>query len=205
MNASDLVAAIGGLCVVAGLASLAGYAVPGLSATYVFVTFVGVVAGVQGLRYALRRRKVTVFETETGDAERRYRVPVPGDDADRELALPGGWRGRRGSSTVRERVREAAVRTLVLRDNCTEAEAEARIEEGTWTDDPVAARYLGADASVPLRTRLRLAVRGDVSTVRARRAVAAVGRLRDEGDGRPESRSDEPTDGTRRARAGEVR
>lgn len=205
MNASDLTAAAGGLCVALGLASLVGYAVPGLNATYVFVTFVGVLAGIQGLRYALRRRKVTVHETETGDSERRYRVPVPGDDADRELALPGEWRGRRGSSTVRERVRETAVRTLVLRNNCTEAEAEARIEAGTWTDDPVAARYLGADASVPLRTRLRLAVRGDAATVRAGRAVAAVGRLRDEGDGRPEDAPGESTDGPRRVRAGEVR
>lgn len=180
MNVSDLMAAVGGLCVVFGLAALAGYAVPGLNATYLFVTFVGVVAGVQGLRYALRRRTVTVLETETGDTERRYRVPVPGDDVDRELARPDGWRGNRGSAAVRERIREAAVRTLVLRDNCTEAEAEARLEEGSWTDDPVAARYLGADASVPLRTRLRLVVRGGVSTTRANRAVAAVGRLRDE-------------------------
>lgn len=185
MNTSDLTAAVGGLCVVAGLAGLAGYVVPGLNATYVFVTLVGVVAGVQGLRYALRRRKVTVLETETGDTERRYRVPVPGDDVDRELSPSGGWRGSRGSSTVRQRIREAAVRTLVLRDNCTEAEAEARLEEGAWTDDPVAAQYLGADVSVPLRTRLRLVVRGRVSTIRASRAISAVGRLRDEGGGRP--------------------
>ncbi|MFC6826514.1 DUF7269 family protein [Halopelagius fulvigenes] len=184
MNASDLTAAAGGVFVLGGLAGLAGYAVPGLSATSLFVTFVGLIAGVQGLRYALRRRNVTVFETETGDTERRYRVPVPGEDADRKLSASGGWRGTRGSSGVRERIRDAAVRTLVLRDNCTEAEAEARIDEGSWTDDPVAARYLGADASVPLRTRLRLAVRGDVSTVRATRAVAAVERLRDESDRR---------------------
>lgn len=194
MNTSDLTAAVGGLCVVAGLAGLAGYAVPGLNATYVFVTLVGVVAGVQGLRYALRRRKVTVLETETGDTERRYRVPVPGDDVDRELSPSGGWRGGRGSSTVRERIREAALRTLVLRDNCTEAEAEARLDEGSWTDDPVAARYLGADVSVPLRTRLRLVVRGRASTIRASRAISAIERLRDEGDGRPSG-----TDGSGRS------
>lgn len=209
MNASDLMGAIGGLCVVFGLASLAGYAVPGLNATYLFVTFVGVIAGVQGLRHALGRRNVTVLETETGDSERRYRVPVPGGDVDRELSFSGGWRGRRGSSTVRVRIREAAVRTLVLRDNCTEAEAEARIDVGTWTDDPVAAQYLGADASVPLRTRLRLAVRGNDPAVRATRAVAAVERLRAESDRRPESAPGEPvdgaTDGTRRTPAGEAR
>ncbi|RDI71330.1 DUF7269 family protein [Halopelagius longus] len=195
MNLSDLTAAAGGVFVLGGLAGLAGFAVPGLNATTVFVTFVGLIAGVQGLRYALRRRNVTVFATETGDTERRYRVPVPGEDADRELSVAGGWRGGRGSSGVRERIRESAVETLVLRDNCTEAEAEARIDEGSWTDDPVAARYLGADAAVPLRTRIRLAVRGDVAAVRATRAVAAVERLRDGSDRRESEASRRARDG----------
>jgi hypothetical protein len=183
MKARDALAGAGGVFVVAGAAGLAGYAVPGLNATYAFVLAVGALAGLQGLRYALRRRRADVIQTTTGDPERRYRVPAPGDDVDRDMSLPGGWRGSSSASAVRKRIYDAAVRTLVLRDNCSESEAETRIEEGTWTDDPIAANYLGADVAVPLRTRLRILLSGRVSTVRAARAIAAVEALRASDDG----------------------
>lgn len=182
MRTASLLAGVGAAAVLGGLAALAGFVVPGLSATFVFVTVVGLVAGVQGLRYALGRRTVDYRAADTGDPELRYRVPTPGDDADRRLGGTGGW-GRAGTSNLRTRLREAAVESLVLHDNCSPEAAERHVEAGTWTDDPVAARYLGADVPLPWVTRLGLVVRGESSTpARVARTVAAVEAVHDADD-----------------------
>ncbi len=76
--------------------------------------------------------------------ERVPGTPAPGDDLavlDRRswLPLPPARRRR-----VRSRLRRAAIRTLVRTADCSGANAESRIEAGTWTDDPVAAEFLGS-------------------------------------------------------------
>lgn len=198
MRTTSLVAGVGVVAVLGGLAALAGFAVPGLSATFVFVTVVGVVAGVQGLRYALGRRNVDYRAADTGDPERRYRVPTPGDDADRGLGGAGGW-GRTGASNLRTRLREAAVESLVLHDNCSPEAAERHVDAGTWTDDPVAARYLGADVPLPWVTRIGLVVRGESSTpARVARTVAAVEAIHDGDD--PVTGRESETDAAAEAR-----
>jgi hypothetical protein len=172
--------AVGVVSVLLGFAGLAGFAVPGLNATYAFVLAVGVLAGLLGLRYALARRKTDQFTTSLGDPESRYRVAAPGDDVDEDMTAPGGW--GRGGSPVRPRIRDAVVQTLVLRENCSVEAADDRIEAGTWTDDPIAARYLGADVPVSLSTRIRFLVRSRGPAARAARTIAAVERLRTETD-----------------------
>ncbi|MDS0293714.1 DUF7269 family protein [Halogeometricum luteum] len=192
MNTGSLAAGVGVVAVLGGLAALAGFVVPGLSATFAFVTVVGVVAGVQGLRYALGRRNVDYRATDTGDPELRYRVPTPGDDADRRVGSAGGWR-RSGASNLRKRLRGAAVESLVLHDNCSSEAAEGHIDAGTWTDDPVAARYLGADVPLPWTTRIGLLVRRESSApARVARTVAAVEAIHD-GDGSVAGRDDPST------------
>ncbi|MDS0298082.1 hypothetical protein NDI76_04950 [Halogeometricum sp. S1BR25-6] len=182
MNTGSFVAGAGVVAVLGGLAALAGFVVPGLNVTFVFVTVVGLVAGVQGLRYALGRRNVDYRATDTGNPELRYRVPTPGDDADRRAGSADGWRGS-GASNLRARLREAAVESLVLHDNCSPEAAEAHVDEGTWTDDPIAARYLGADVPLSWRRRLSLLVRRQSSApARVARTVAAVEAIHD-GDG----------------------
>jgi hypothetical protein len=178
-----LATAVGVVSVLLGFAGLAGVVVPGLNATYAFVLAVGVLAAVLGLRYALARRGTDQFATSFGDPESRYRVAAPGDDVDESMAAPGEW--GRGGSPVRPRIRDAVVRTLTLRENCSVEAAEERIEAGTWTDDPIAARYLGADVPVSLSTRLRFLVRDRSRSARAARTIAAVERLRRETDSVP--------------------
>ncbi|SFR36762.1 DUF7269 family protein [Halogeometricum limi] len=187
MNADTLAAAVGVVAVLGGLAGLAGFVVPGLSATFVFVVVVGLVAGVQGLRYALRRRSVDYRSTDTGDPELRYRVPTPGDDVDRDLSRTGGW-GSMGGTDLRVRLREVAIESLVLHDHCSVERAERHVDDGTWTTDPVAARYLGGDVPLALSTRLRLVVRGQSSpAARAARTVAAIEAIHDRADALPEA------------------
>lgn len=209
MSDRDLAAAVGVAGVLAGLAGIAGFAIPGLNASFVFVTLVGVLAGVQGLRYALYRRDVDPAATETGDPERRHRVPAPGDELDRGAGRSDRGVGRRGRDrfgsrrrdrrtrnrrqgwgwprsrprTLRRRVRVAVVETIRLREHCSTEAAERLVASGAWTDDPVAARFLGADATVPLATRLKLHfARRDAYRSRAARALDALDSLRESDD-----------------------
>lgn len=102
-------------------------------------------------------------------------------DASVDRWLPGSLpRDRR--EAIRDRLRETAVRTLIRegggsRDgNYSRDGARERVRRGIWTDDPVAADFLGPgdDAGVgALRRRLRF--RRDV-----RRTVEAIEAVADE-------------------------
>jgi hypothetical protein len=105
----------------------------------------------------------------------------PGADLDRALAgrrsvatrLHPRWRAR-----VHDRLREAAVRTVARTDGCSRAEARARVAEGAWTDDPVAAGFLREPPSP--WTEIPGLARGESRFQRgARRTVAALRRRRE--------------------------
>lgn len=148
---------------------------------YTFVTLVGLLAVVQGLRYGLERRHTEFRATETADPELRYHVPVPGDDHDETLSIASGWgyRARNRQHSIRDDLRRVAAETIAIRESCSLEEAVERVEAGTWTDDPVAAAFLGDRlAKPPLRHRLRATLSRQPSFVyRVRRTVAAVAAL----------------------------
>jgi hypothetical protein len=61
-----------------------------------------------------------------------------------------------------QRLRRAAVRTIVTAEGCRPADAERRVADGSWTDDSVAAGLLERDAGPPsLATRLVALRRGE--------------------------------------------
>lgn len=77
-------------------------------------------------------------------------------------------------STTRRHVRIAAVETL-RSEGYAESEATAQLEDGSWTDDPRAAAFLGAsNATVPLRTRISDWARGETFDKRVERTVAEL-------------------------------
>lgn len=140
----QLTVALGVLAVLVGLASVATGGSLGFGLDYLFVTLVGLVALVQGLRYAAARRSATLPFTATGDPELRREVPVPGGEFDDRLAGSEGWsfRSVRVRESVRERLTEATVAALVDYRGLSRAEAERRVASGEWTDDAVAAGLL---------------------------------------------------------------
>lgn len=129
---------------------------------YTFVTLVGMLAVVQGLRYALGRRKTERVTLDLGEPERRYVVDVPGDDLDDRIRRSGGrTRGAaRARERIRTRLRDVAAAELVATRNYTESEAEDAIAAGTWTDDPAAAAFLSETRSMPIRDIFRARLAG---------------------------------------------
>lgn len=98
-----------------------------------------------------------------------YRVPIPGDEI---AALEEAER--------RQRLRRLAVASLVEARGCSREEARTQLAAGTWTDDPLAAGYLGDDdVAFSLGARLRAALAGRSVEERAiDRTVAALRDLR---------------------------
>lgn len=184
MSWTGRVATVVGLGAVGlGLVSVVLRETFGFSLTYTFVTLVGALAIVQGVRAVSQRRQSEYVATETADPECRFQVATPGDEFDEQIASAVGWSLRNVSAQrdVRNRLQQVAVDALVVHEHCSVAEAEARIDAGTWTDDAVAARFLSDDApDLPLRTRFRSLFRRE-SRFRhqTRHAVDAIATLQE--------------------------
>lgn len=119
------------------------------------------------------------------EVERPTPVPSPGEAFTRQLS---GWHGlfpvvtpTAREATIR-RLRRTAVRTVVAAEGCRPAEAERRVADGSWTDDPVAADLLKRDAGPPsLPVRVIALRRGETWLASAAgRTVEAIVSRREE-------------------------
>ena len=181
-----LSAAIGAVAVLVGLlvSFQQGLAGP-FPDRWAFVILVAGIAGVQLLGEISARRRTPLREAETGDPERRYEAPTPGDDLVETLEL--ARRRSRGRNDPRLRLRgrltDAAVAAVVAAEGCSESEARERIRTGEWTDDPVAAWFLSDDVSLTPSERARLIASAPFSRFEAAfgRTVRAIERQDDRG------------------------
>jgi len=163
-------------------ASLVG-AANGLDATLA----TGVV-GAALVGYALRRRRQAEPEAtpSLADAGSETAAADPGQPVDGALdriADGDDAFARDARPRVRERVRETAVRACERRAG-TRGDAAAVVARGEWTDDPVAAAFLGDERAprYPLRERLRGWVHpGRAYRRRVERTVEAVHDVATEG------------------------
>jgi len=182
------VAAVGVAAVAFGFVVVVQRGLAGLfDLTYVFVTGAGVLALVQGLRYANDARTADHRAIETGDPEDRYEVPVPGD-ADDELITRRGY-SRASIKRRREfhqHLRRVAEETLRARGDYGDGEVSAAVDDGGWTDDPVAAWFLGSDVPPPPGARLRRLLGTDAEfRYGVVHAVDALSAARADADGLP--------------------
>lgn len=137
--------------------------------SYLVVVLLAVITVVVGWLDLANRRIIDRDSWQPVDTESGYRVPVPGD----ELATLR-------ESALKERLRHRVIISLLDEWNCSKAEAEAHVEDGTWTDDKLAAVYLGPERfRMPLRTWLVGKLRGSPIEERAvRHTVIALQELR---------------------------
>lgn len=97
----------------------------------------------------------TGYRATMPEVEHPISVPTPGEAFDRQLT---GWHRLLPivTPTAREdtiqRLQRTAVRTIVATEGCAPADAERRVVEGSWTDDPVAAGLLERDGGTPQLT-----------------------------------------------------
>lgn len=159
-------AVLGAGLLIAGFVVLFDRGLAGLfDLSYTFVTVVGALAVVQGLRYASGRRGTDHVSLDLGEPERRETVPVPGDDLDARIQRTRGLARATAQlrDRVRDRIREVVRAELVASRNLTVEEAETAIEEGSWTDDRTAAAFLSPAVAFPLRSRLYARMEGETT------------------------------------------
>ncbi len=185
------------LVLVAGVLALAGGLAaavhPPLAATLgaddTLLSMLGVLALLLAARVVQQRRAAELAAAEPPTPEIGLRPPVPGDDVDDDVGrLSRGARRRTvgGRQVLRERIGEAAIGVVTRREQCSREEAIQRIVEGRWTDDPVAASFLGR-----VRPSYRLRIRAAFSseprfTRRTRRTIDAIYRfVETDGSDRP--------------------
>jgi uncharacterized repeat protein (TIGR01451 family) len=176
VNRRLLALAAGLLALGLGVAVAVSPGLLGLDFDRALVTALGVVVLVLAARQVARRRGVDCDEAVTPDPE--YRVPTPPPGEDLRDALGGFFAaGRLPYNQAVRGLRAAAVEVLVQYEGLSEAEAERRVEEGTWTDDGYAAAYLGGEDAPdpPSPGLLRRVVAGGVPKHRkVRHAVSAI-------------------------------
>jgi len=155
---------------------VAGFSMPSL-----FLSVVGGVAVLEGLRVAVGRARATTDDAAPLPVpERRDLSTVPGVEFDRDVELTESHQLAVSiRENLRERLRTATHSVLTRYEGLSEEEADRQIREGEWTDDRQAAVFFGrsARADVPLGERLRLRAAGEsVFGMRARRVVDALER-----------------------------
>lgn len=153
-------------------------AVAALGNDYLFVAAFGIAALVLVAAVLGGRAVSNVEQAMPPRPETVERAPRFGSDFDETIDGEVGLRARLFSDrreTVRERLRENAIRAELAAESCRRTEARRRIAAGDWIDDPDAAAFLGASVSPPVRSRLRAAADGETWFQRgARRTAEAV-------------------------------
>ncbi|WP_049927008.1 DUF58 domain-containing protein [Halopiger goleimassiliensis] len=140
-------------------ATAAFFGVWELTVGQALVTVVGVVALLVAIS-ALSGRSGGRQLGRPPEPERRRTVPVPGDSFHDALESFTGTDMTyfRPGNRAPEGLQAAAVAVLTRFEGDSEETAAERIEDGTWTDDPIAAAFLSESVELPTRSvRDRLA------------------------------------------------
>lgn len=158
MSRHRLVFAVLGVAVIgvafaytAPISELVIEAVVFLGSDYFFIGLVGLFGLVLALAASVSSRKSNLQQATFPEPEYPIQAPAPGSSLDSELGhplieIPVVGRSRRES--VRSRLREAAVGTLI-RNGSPRQEAIEKVEQGTWTRDHEAGRFLATDPVAP--------------------------------------------------------
>ncbi|MEF8807520.1 DUF7269 family protein [Natronomonas sp.] len=120
----------------------------------VVVSGIGGLTVVVGLEYLRRRRGTLRKAADVDPPEPGYRSTVPGEDVDADLAATG-TEGAERRGQIRHRLREVTAKVLVANGGYRPEAARQAVDEGTWTDDEVAAGYLAEPMRIPPRLQVR--------------------------------------------------
>lgn len=182
----DVLTSIGIALAVLGLLLIA---VPGAAGALplprLTVVVLGIAALVEAVRSLRTRRRTSIESAELPEPEAAFEAARPGDAFDERVTSLGRrpsrtWAGRE-HERLRRRLRASAVEATAHRWRLSTEEARERVETGRWTDDPVAATYLGGPEvpAPPWRVRVRAALVGSSIGFYANRTADAIVALRE--------------------------
>lgn len=137
------VLAIGLLCL--GVIVMVYPGLVSLGSPEAVLTAVGLIALLAGAIVANRGAKASRWETAPPNVEAVDPVPVTGDDVEEQLEYASPPQAlARERRNIRKRTHQLVSDLLQTFEGVNEEAAGERISNGTWTEDPVAAEFLGA-------------------------------------------------------------
>lgn len=148
--------------------------VSALGNDYLVVAAVGGVAVVAATSVQVSRRVGGISQASPPETEDVHAVPTLGSDFDAFLDRPLGF-GAADAERFQSMLTRLAVTTVVAESGCSQAAARERVEDGTWTEDPLAAAVLAHDeqeSTLTARQRLRAAASGDTASQHGLRRAA---------------------------------
>lgn len=119
---------------------------------------VGALALALGLSAQVARKRVEFRDPEDASIraarlEGRFEPERPGAEIDAEFGVGSNASDSDSQgSRLRERLRILAVRVIVDAEGCSERDAHRRLDDGTWTDDRVAAALFADDIAPPAQS-----------------------------------------------------
>ncbi|MFC6826997.1 DUF7269 family protein [Halopelagius fulvigenes] len=165
--------------------------VDAVGSDYVLAAAVGILATVLVVAVVALRGLDGIDQATMPEPETVQHASYPGVRFDRTVTerihlLP--HRPTEEEKRLRDRIRRAAERAVMRRENVSRERADAMVESGEWTDDATAAAFVSDSRRPPLRARFAaLLTHRSLFQRGARRAAEEVSRL----DGREAgSRSD---------------
>ncbi|WP_416841692.1 hypothetical protein [Haloferax sp. DFSO52] len=184
MNARQILLGVAGLgCLVVGtLVQGVGTGITdafsGSGGDYILVTGLSVLALVAAVPVLVSGRESQLDQTETPDTETPIDTPPAGQSFDETIQ---GWRfrtpivGERTRTTIKNRLRTAAVEVLMRTEDCGRSQAQRLVRRGAWTDDETAAAFLGRPQQSTLNTAVAaLPRRQTPAEYRAHRTADAI-------------------------------
>ncbi len=146
--------AVGGTLVLLAQPSLAQY----ISVDTILIGGIGAGMTLLGIARIQRARATEHIEASTDNPDRVLEVAVPGGEVDEQLAAYHRPHMEYHSAleTLEDRLTETLRISIMRQRACSRAEADAIIAAGEWTDDPVAAAYLGDEVTMPEAVRDRV-------------------------------------------------
>ena len=147
------------------------------------LTMLGLLALLLAVRAIQQRRRAERVVGEPPTPEIGLQSAVPGDEIDEDIGrLARGSRRRTigGRREIHDRIGELAISVLMRRERCSRDEAIDLLETGEWTDDPIAASFLGT-VRPPYRLQLRAAFSSEPRfSRRTRRTIDELYRIVEE-------------------------
>lgn len=142
---------------------------------YVLVAVFALAALLVGVAVLVSCARSGISQSTPPDPEQIHNVPRFGSEFDDFLSERGFsvLTGTDRHREVRTRLRKTAIATVMRESNCTRDEARARVERGTWTDEPEAVTFLAESGEPGLTARIVAALRGDSPFQRSARLTAA--------------------------------
>lgn len=149
-------------------------AVAVLGNDYVPVAILGALALLLGLTVVAVRGRTGLDQAAPPPPELIHPVARHGESIDAFLAGRGigGGPGTDSTEEIRSQLRAIAITTVMRSANCSQAEAQERVETGAWTDEVLAANFLAGTEPSGLGARLKAALTGTTLSQQAARATA---------------------------------